>query len=71
MATRTPRRRRKRNRGWFKKGHDARRHTFTRQDCWLGYVVCSVKQPELREWLRIKVRCYYADRKREEALCPF
>jgi hypothetical protein len=71
MATRTPRKRRRSNQGWFKKGFDPRRHVFTRQDCWLGYVVCYMKHPDLRRWLRLRVRCYGAKREREEADCPF
>ena len=60
-----PRARKKRsNRGWFRKGYDARRSTyrFTPQDCRIGYLVAAINHPELREWLRMKIRIYYHER---------
>ena len=57
---------RRANKGSFKPGFDPRRHKLTRTDCWLGYAVTYVNHPELREWLRMKVRCYYAERDRKE-----
>jgi len=57
-------RKKKRNPGWFKKGQDARRSTyrFTIQDCRIGYLVAAIRHPELREWLRMKIRIYYHER---------
>jgi hypothetical protein len=52
--SRSPRRRQA-NRGSFKAGPDARRHVFTRQECWVGYAVCYIRRPELRKWLQRKV----------------
>jgi hypothetical protein len=52
----------------FRKGFDPRRHIFTQQDCWLGYAVCWIKHPHLRDWLKMRVRMYYAERERREAL---
>jgi hypothetical protein len=59
-------RKQKRNPGWFKKGHDARRsmYRFTAQDCRIGYLVAAIRHPELREWLRMKLRIYYHERKK-------
>src|SRR3954447_26887405 len=58
--------RKKRNKGWFKKGHDARRsnYRFTKQDCRMGWWVANILHPELREWLRMRLYCYYSQRKR-------
>lgn len=58
-GTRGRNRKRRANRGSFKPGPDPRRHLFTRQECWLGYAVAYIRHPELREWLRMKIRCYY------------
>jgi hypothetical protein len=33
---------------------------FTRQDSWLGYAVVYITRPELREWLKNKIRFYYS-----------
>ena len=59
--TRTKRGRKKRNAGWFKKGHDARRSTyrFTAQDCRVGWLVANCKHPHLRDWLKMRVPVYY------------
>src|SRR5436853_5467350 len=61
-------RKRKRNPGWFKKGFDARRssYRFTAQDCRLGYWVAAILHPELREWLRMHIRCYYHERSKRD-----
>ena len=56
------RKKRKANRGSFQKGFDPRRHVFTAQDCRIGYWVAAIKHPELREWLRMKIRIYYHER---------
>ena len=51
----------RRNRGWFLKGYDACCSTYrlTPQDCRIGYLVAAIKRPELREWLKMKIRCFY------------
>ena len=56
------RKKRRANAGSFKRGPDPRRHTFTVQDCRIGYLVAAIKHPELREWLRMKLRIYYHER---------
>ena len=58
-GTRRGRKQRRANRGSFAPGPDPRRHKFTRQDCWLGYAVCFIRHPHLREWLKTKIRVYY------------
>lgn len=68
---RRSKKRRRANSGSFQPGPDPRRHVFTRQDCWLGYAVCYIKHPHLRHWLRRRVRCYYAQREKQLAGCPF
>ena len=55
----------KRNKGWFKKGTDARRHIFTTQDCRIGWWVANILHPELREWLRMRLFCYYSRTQKE------
>src|SRR5262245_20949368 len=65
MKQRRKRKRRKATAGSFRKGPDPRRHAFTRQECWLGYAVCYIKHPHLREWLRMKVRCYYSRKEKD------
>lgn len=58
MNSKSPKKaRRKRNRGWFKKGDDPRRSSYqlTRQDRWLGYAVTYYKHPHLRAWLKRRV----------------
>src|SRR5437588_680216 len=61
---RKSRRRHKRraNKGSFKRGPDPRRHVFTPSDCRVGYLVAAIRHPELREWLRMKIRCFYWER---------
>ena len=56
--------RRKPNPGWFQKGFDARRssYCFTPSDCRVGYLVAAIKHPELREWLKMRIRCFYHER---------
>src|SRR4051794_23275119 len=51
--------------GSFKLGPDNRRHRFTQQDCRLGYWITCIKHPHLREWLRMKLRCYYSSKRKE------
>jgi hypothetical protein len=53
------RKRRRPNAGSFVPGPDPRRHKFTKQDCRIGFWVCAIKHPELREWLRMKLFIYY------------
>ena len=63
--TRTKRGRKKKRKatpGSFKPGPDCRRHVFTAQDCRLGYWVAAIKHPELRQWLKMKIRVYYHER---------
>ena len=48
--------------GSFKPGPDSRRHVFTTSDCRIGYWVAAIKHPELREWLKMKIRVYYHER---------
>jgi hypothetical protein len=73
---RTPRRKRKRNKGWFRKGPDARRHVFTTEECRLGlWIAYANATPEVAAWLRLKLHTYYAEKNRgkpkrqEEARC--
>ncbi len=67
MTRKTARGRRKRNRGWFKRGTDARRHVFTTQDCRIGWWIANIRHPELREWLRMRLFVYYGSRRKEQA----
>ena len=63
--TRTKRGRKKKRRatpGSFKPGPDCRRHIFTAQDCRIGYWVAAITHPELREWLKLKIRVYNHER---------
>jgi|ERR1051326_5132535 hypothetical protein len=68
---------RKANRGSFRPvsvaGPDPRRHVFTPSDCRVGWLVANILHPELREWLRMRLFCYYSERRRqhgqEERLC--
>ena len=66
-ARNTRGRKKKRNPGWFKKGHDARRSTyrFTPQDCRVGWLVANIKHPHLREWLRMRLWVYYSSKRKE------
>lgn len=50
-------RRRKKNRGWFKKGVDPRRSKYrlTKRDAWKGFLVTVTRHPHLVEWLRRKI----------------
>lgn len=59
---------RKRNKGWFKKGRDSRRHIFTEQDCRMGYWIAVYKHPELWPWLRKRI---YLHRKRRQEVEPW
>jgi hypothetical protein len=45
--------------GSFRKGPDPRRYRFTPSDCRVGWLVANILHPELREWLRTRLRCYY------------
>ena len=56
MPPRKPRR--KATAGSFKPGFDPRRHTFTTQECRMGYWVACMKNPHLREWIQLKVRLH-------------
>jgi hypothetical protein len=56
---------RKGNKGSFRQGWDPRRHRFTPSDCRVGYLVAAIRHPELREWLRMKIRCFYQARKEQ------
>jgi len=49
--------------GSFKKGADPRRHVFTKQDCGLGWWIANILHPELRDWLRMRLFCYYSSRR--------
>ena len=67
MTRKTRGREKKRNPGWFRKGHDARRsqYRFTKQDCRIGWWVANILHPELREWLRMRLYCYYSSKRKE------
>ena len=58
--------RKRKNKGWFRKGHDPRRHKFTASDARVGWLVANILYPELREWLRMRAWCFYSERKRKE-----
>ena len=65
MSRTKPRGRKKKRKatpGSFKPGPDSRRHVFTISDCRIGYWVAAIKHPELREWLRMKIRVYDHER---------
>jgi hypothetical protein len=75
-------RRRRKNKGWFRKGFDPRRYIFTLSDCRVGWWVANILHPELRDWLRMRLHCYYVARERARkeveailqkqlAECPF
>src|ERR1043165_10011450 len=59
-------RKRKANKGSFRPVHvagpDPRRHVFTKQDCRMGWWIANIRHPELREWLRTKLFCFYSQR---------
>lgn len=58
-------RRRKPNPGSFKPGPDPRRHRFSREECRLGLMIAyATATPEVAEWLRLKVKTYYAEKSR-------
>ena len=64
-------RRPKCNKGWFCRGHDARRHTgFTTEACRKGYQVAMERAMqhswERYAWLYRRIRGYFRARKREE-----
>ena len=69
MKSRTKRGRKKRKAtpGSFKPGPDSRRHVFTPSDCRVGYLVAAIKHPELREWLKMKIRVYYHRRSKHDS----
>src|SRR5437016_5038699 len=50
--------------GSFKPGPDPRRHVFTPSDCRVGWLVANILHPELREYLRMKLWCFYGGRAR-------
>jgi hypothetical protein len=59
--------RKRRNPGWFKKGHDPRRHTLSKNECRKGYLIATqlAKMPSrVRAWLRKKIRGYYQSRRK-------
>lgn len=60
-------RRKKRNKGWFKKGKDARRssYRFTPSDCRVGWLVANSLYPHLRDYLKMKLRVYYHQKAKE------
>lgn len=63
---RTERRKRRPNAGSFKPGPDPRRHVFTQSDCRIGWWVANIRHPELRDWLRMRLFCYYSERRRRD-----
>jgi len=64
---------RRRNRGWFRKGRDPRRssYRFSAQDCRVGYLVAACKHPDLVVWLRMRIRCHYHNKQKAQEACPF
>jgi hypothetical protein len=57
---------RKVNSGWFRKGHDHRRHVLSKAECRKGYLIATrlAKMPSrTRAWLRNKIRRYYLGRR--------
>ena len=66
------RRRRKANRGWFKKGHDPRRKRgFPRWACRKGFRVAVCRHPHLLEWLMARFLTGRDKRRRREAGVPW
>ena len=62
------RKKQKRHGGQFRKGHDPRRHSFTREECQRGFQAACAKSWEIASWLHKKLQLYYAeDRKRAKA----
>lgn len=55
----TRRRKGRGNAGSFRPGFDPRRHVFTPLDCRVGWLVANIRHPELREWLKMRLRCHY------------
>jgi hypothetical protein len=51
--------RRQPNKGSFAPGPDPRRHVFTPSDCRVGWLVANCKHPHMRDWLKMRLRCYY------------
>jgi len=51
-------RRRRRNRGWFRKGYDPRRRCgFTLEECRKGFRACLAKHPHLaEEWIHYRLK---------------
>src|SRR5437867_1762257 len=68
--TRKKRGRKKRNKGWFKKGTDARRHQgFTREACQRGYQATLAKISnswQLSAWFYYLIRGFYRAQRREQ-----
>lgn len=64
----------KRNRGWFAKGYDRRRHVFTISDCRLGCRVvmlgltAKTKEPAVGAWVRLKVGSHFSRKERVRVL---
>jgi hypothetical protein len=60
----------KKNPGWFRKGHDARRHVFTNSDCRIGYWVVMLgltpktRDPAVREWVRLKACIHFSQKEK-------
>src|SRR5437867_826717 len=68
MRKKEPCRKRRRNAGWFQRGHDARRSTyrFTPSDCRVGWWVANILHPHLRDYLRMKLWVFYSTKRRKE-----
>lgn len=66
------RRRRKVNKGWFKKGYDARRKRgFPRWACRKGFRVTVCRYPHLLDWLMGRFLCGRDARRQREAGVPW
>jgi len=39
---------------------------FTAQDCRIGWWIANIRHPELREWLRMRLFCFYSSKRKEE-----
>jgi hypothetical protein len=66
----TPRKRRGRNGGWFKKGFDPRRRRgFTHEECRKGYRAAKAKMdqrsPSASAWFFRLVRAFYRRKRRQ------
>jgi hypothetical protein len=58
------------NRGWFKRGHDPRRHKFTRDECvegfWAALESISTRYPDVIDHYGRHMSCAFLNKRRKE-----